>query len=98
MVESSLRYVLVRYDELMVSDESSEHLQEWFPLVGAKPADAKKLTGGFEKHAGSSFIVRPVLPGQVGHIYITRLHTTGSQFNQCSALVAFCMQMLYPFS
>ena len=58
-------FALVEYEELMDEDDTSQHLQEWFPLPGAVEADAAKLSSDREAHFGPGFQIRPQPPAQV---------------------------------
>jgi hypothetical protein len=66
-------FALVEYAELSVAEESSEKLQEWFPLQqpgdvaaeAAAEAAAEQLPPGAEAHTRRGFLLRPPPPAQV---------------------------------
>ena len=59
-------FALVAYDELNVSEDSDEKLQEWFPLPGAAEEDMGLLGPTHDAHLGPDFQIRPPPPAEVG--------------------------------
>ena len=59
-------FVLVAYDELMVSEDSDEKLQEWFPLSGTPQSNKDLLESTYDSHFGPGFKIRPPPPPEVG--------------------------------
>lgn len=64
-------FALVAYDELMVSEDSGEKLQEWFPLPGASQAKLALLETTYDSHFGPGFKIRPPPPPEVGQTCCT---------------------------
>ena len=58
-------FALVAYDELMVSEDSDEKLQEWFPLPGTPKAKQALIDPTHDSHFGQGFKVRPPPPTEV---------------------------------
>lgn len=67
-------FALVAYDELMVSEDSDEKLQEWFPLPGATQAKQALLDATYDSHFGPGFKIRPPPPPEVGQTCCIALH------------------------
>lgn len=65
LVEARHNFALVEYQELMDEENTSQHLQEWFPLPDAKQADLAKLGSDHDAHFGPGFKIRPPPPPQV---------------------------------
>ena len=59
-------FALVAYDELNVSEDSDEKLQEWFPLLGAAAEDLSLLGPTHDANFGPDFHIRPSPPAEVG--------------------------------
>ena len=58
-------FALIAYDELMVSENSDEKLQEWFPLPGTPEGHRALLEATHDSHFGSGFKIRPPPPPEV---------------------------------
>lgn len=58
-------FALVAYDELMVSEDSDEKLQEWFPLPGTPQTNKDLLESTYDSHFGPGFKIRPPPPAEV---------------------------------
>ena len=71
-------FALVAYDELNVSEDSDEKLQEWFSLPGATEDSQALLDPTHDAHLGPDFQIRPPPPAEVGqwqqHSCIYALH------------------------
>ena len=64
-------FALVAYDELMVSEDSDEKLQEWFPLPATPHTNKDLLDSTYDSHFGPGFKIRPPPPSDVGSLCCT---------------------------
>ncbi|DBA85227.1 TPA: hypothetical protein ACH3X2_005930 [Trebouxia sp. C0005] len=58
-------FALVAYDELNVSEDSDEKLQEWFPLPEAVSENQSLLSPSHEVNFGPDFHIRPAPPAEL---------------------------------
>ncbi len=63
-------FALVAYDELNVSEDSDEKLQEWFPLPGAIAENQSLLGCTHDANFGPEFHIRPSPPAEVGQSHL----------------------------
>ncbi len=66
-------FALVAYDELHVSEDSDEKLQEWYPLPDAVAENKALLESTHDAHFGPQFRIRPPPPAEVGCIHCMQL-------------------------
>jgi len=67
-------FALVAYDELNVSEDSDEKLQEWFPLPGAVAKNQSLLGPTHDSNFGPDFHIRPTPPAEVGRSKLLAIH------------------------
>lgn len=76
-------FALVEYAELMVVEDSTERLSEWFPLaepaekteVSVLEAAAAQLPEGSDVHTRAGFALRPAPPAEVGIVLDSALES-----------------------